>query len=134
MHHPAPELDRAGLRKFGLVTGAMFVLMFGLVLPWLFGLHFPRWPWWLAAALALPALLWPPALGPVYRGWMRAAGVLGRFNTALVLGLMFFVVLTPIGLLRRAFGRDPMQRRIGGVPSYREASTPRNPKSLERPY
>ena len=134
MMESVPELDRAGLRKFGLVTGAMFVLVFGLLLPWVFSLNFPRWPWWLAAAFALPALVWPPALAPVYRVWMRAAGAIGRLNSAIVLGLMFFVVLTPFGLLRRAFGRDPMQRRMGGVQSYREPSTVRNPKSLERPY
>ena len=43
-----PELDRAGLRKFGLTTGAIVALLFGLFLPWLFDFGLPRWPWMLA--------------------------------------------------------------------------------------
>jgi Saxitoxin biosynthesis operon protein SxtJ len=129
-----PELDRAGLRKFGLATGGMFVLTFGLLLPWLFGLRWPAWPWWVAGALALPALVWPPSLAPVYRIWMRMADVLGRINSWMLLAAVFYLVFTPFGAVRRLLGSDPMRRRIGAKGSYREPSTKRDPKSLERPY
>ena len=40
-----PELDRAGLRQFGLLMGGFVALVFGLLLPWLFERTLPLWPW-----------------------------------------------------------------------------------------
>lgn len=48
----------------------------------------------------------------LYRGWMFAALPIGWVVSHIVLGLVYFGVVTPIGLLRRALGHDPMQRRI----------------------
>ena len=46
--HPIPELDRKGLREFGLTTGALIAAIFGLFFPWLLSVHIPLWPWILA--------------------------------------------------------------------------------------
>jgi hypothetical protein len=64
-----------------------------------------------AMALALPALIAPAALGPVQRAWMRGAAVLGRVNARIMLTVVFFVVLVPIGLVLRCF-RDPLDRSL----------------------
>jgi hypothetical protein len=40
-----PELDKAGLRRFGLTTGIIVAVLFGIVLPWVFNLGWPTWPW-----------------------------------------------------------------------------------------
>ena len=45
MTNTIETLDAAGYRKFGLITGAIVVVLFGLAIPWLFSLNFPRWPW-----------------------------------------------------------------------------------------
>jgi hypothetical protein len=66
-----PELDARGLRKFGLTTGAIVAVLFGALIPWAFGLHYPKWPWVLAGVLGLWALAAPATLHPVYLGWMR---------------------------------------------------------------
>ena len=47
--HNIPELDQKGLRNFALVTGGVIVGLFGLVLPWVFDLEWPRWPWILSS-------------------------------------------------------------------------------------
>ena len=49
--HMIPELDRKGLREFGLTTGAAVVAIFGLFFPWMLELDWPVWPWVIAAAL-----------------------------------------------------------------------------------
>ena len=49
-----PELDEKGLREFGLTTGIVFVVIFGLVFPWLLERNWPVWPWIVAALLWLP--------------------------------------------------------------------------------
>ncbi|MDH3901107.1 MAG: SxtJ family membrane protein [Gammaproteobacteria bacterium] len=87
--HEIAELDKPGLRKFGLITGAIVVGLFGLLLPWLLDHHWPVWPWVVAAALWVPALVFPAVLKPVYRGWMKFGAVLGFINTRLILGLFF---------------------------------------------
>ena len=58
--HIIPELDRKGLRRFGLTTGAIVVAVFGLFFPWMLDLNWPRWPWIIAAPL------WSLALFLVY--------------------------------------------------------------------
>ena len=57
-------------------------------------------------AAFLPALLVRP-----HRAWLAFARVLGRVNSAIFLFLTFFLVLTPLGLVLRLFGRDELKRR-----------------------
>jgi hypothetical protein len=133
--HDIPQLDRAGLRKFGLTTGGIVAALFGLLLPWIFDRSLPLWPWIVCGILAALAVAAPTALGPIYRGWMKIGNVLGWINTRIILALLFFVVLFPVGLLRRLFGRDPMHRKLDAhADSYRVPSTPQLPKNLERPF
>ncbi|MBP2675902.1 MAG: hypothetical protein H6Q84_2742, partial [Deltaproteobacteria bacterium] len=54
------------LRHFGLLMAAVIAVLFGLLLPWLLDRALPSWPWLLAAAFAIPALLWPAALRPIH--------------------------------------------------------------------
>ena len=53
------KLDAKGYRKFGLTTGAILIALFGLVIPWVFNLNFPKWPWILGSGLGAWALLAP---------------------------------------------------------------------------
>ena len=65
----------------------------------------------IAAVLLLLAAVAPALLRPVYRGWMRVGEALGWINTRILLTLVFFLVVTPIGLLMRLFGRSPIAVR-----------------------
>src|SRR5210317_2323147 len=69
--HVIPELDREGLRKFGLTTGAVFVAIFGLFFLWILDKNWPTWPWFVAAPLWALALIHPPSLRLIYLGWMH---------------------------------------------------------------
>lgn len=128
--------DPKTLRSFGLLMAGVLAPLLGLVLPWLFGYGWPVWPWVASAAFGALALAWPAGLGPVYRGWMGFAHVVGWVNTRLLLGLVFFLVITPIGLLMRLAGRDPMRRRFD--PSATTYRIPRTrapePAEMERPF
>ena len=133
--HTIPELDRKGLREFGLVTGAAVVGIFGLFFPWMLDLDWPAWPWVIAAPLWLLALAQPSWLRRIYRGWMRFGLLASRVMTPLVLGIVFFVMISPMAMVRRLRGKDPMQRALDpGQDSYRVRST-RSPRDkLERPF
>ena len=65
-----------------------------------------------SALLVLPALVWPGFLSPVYRVWMAIGYVLGWINTRIILGVVFFLLFTPMGLIMRLLGKDPMCRRF----------------------
>lgn len=125
----------AELRKFGLVTGAMVAVVFGLALPWLFGLSWPRWPWLVGGILVAWGTLHPRSLQPVYTAWMRFSAILGGFNNRVILGAVFFLLITPFGWLRRRFGGDPMSRQVTTEAlSYRRSAKRRTPESFERPF
>ena len=72
-----------------------------------------------AVAVSGLAVLWPLPLWPLQRLARLVAGAVGWFNTRLLLGLVFYLVLTPTALLLRLFGKDLMDRSwLPDQPSY----------------
>ncbi len=133
--HTIPELDRKGLREFGLTFGAAVVIIFGLFFPWVLDLGWPVWPWVIAGSFWALALIRPPWLRPLYRVWMRFGLLASRVMTPLVLGIVFFVMISPMAIVRRLMGRDPMQRTLDPkLESYRVKSTKSPAEKLERPF
>ena len=128
------KISRAELRKFGLVTAAMVVLFFEILIPWIWDLKWPTWPLIVAAVLIVMALLVPAALRPVYTVWMKFAEILGWINTRIILGLIFFAMFLPFGLIMRIFN-DPMRRKFDkSVDTYRVHSNLPKPENLEKPF
>lgn len=127
-------LDRKGLRNFGLTTGGIIVILFAGLLPWLLDHNFPVWPWILAAALWLLAAAAPMALQPIYKVWMKFGAILGAFNTRVLLGIMFYLIITPMALVMRLLGKDALHRTLDDRPSYRVKSKANPPKNMERPF
>ena len=85
------NVEQVNFRSFGLVSGAMVIGIFGLLLPLLFGneINVESWPFYLAAVLAGVALVVPSFLEPVYKVWMRFGAVMGAINTRIILGILF---------------------------------------------
>ncbi|MEW5852362.1 MAG: SxtJ family membrane protein [Myxococcota bacterium] len=133
--HVIPELDNKGLRKFGLTTGAIFVALFGLAIPLLRGVDLPRWPWMVAAVFWVPALVALPLMRLIYQAWMKVGLVLGAINSRIILGVFFFLVVMPTGLIMRVLGKDPMARKLDkSASTYRVPSRPRDARSMEGPF
>lgn len=98
------------LRKFGLTVGGAFLVL-GTVSRWRGHELPPRVLWALGALLLVPGLVAPALLAPVERLWMRFAEGLGWVNTRIILGVLFYGVVTPVGWVLRRF-RDPLDRRL----------------------
>ena len=62
----------------------------------------------MAALFATIALVAPRSLEPIHRWWMRLAEALGWINTRILLILIFYLVVTPLGLIMRLFRRAPL--------------------------
>jgi hypothetical protein len=97
-------------RKFGLLFTAVFLF----VATYLLWKGKPLW--WAgvvcAGVFGGAGLLFPSVLRLPHKLWMQFAGILGWVNTRVLLSLFFFVVLTPVGLIMRLFGRDPLAQRM----------------------
>jgi hypothetical protein len=120
------RLSPAEGRKFGFTVGGAFLVITALVV-WR-GRH-PQTAYVtgaLAAFLMVAALVAPTALGPVNRAWMGLAHLLSKVTTPIFMGVVYFLILAPIGLLMRLFGKDPMVHREGphGYWGEREGGTP----------
>ena len=65
-------------------------------------------------------------LKALYRGWMKFAHVLGWVNTRIILSLVYIIIMTPMALIFKVVGKDPMKRKLGAEDSYwikRESKT-----------
>lgn len=132
--HNIPDLDRKGLREFGLVTGAVVAALFGLFFPWLLEHAFPVWPWAVFGVLGAWGLIAPLSLRPLYRGWMRFGLLLSKITTPIIMGLVFYVVITPFSLFLKLAGKDAMRRKFDDRDSYRVTRENIRKDSLEHPY
>lgn len=135
MKQQQSEAGNKELRNFGLITGAIVVGLFGLLQPWLTGHTWPVWPGVVAAVLAVCALTIPATLRPVFRGWMAFGQAAGWINTRIILGIIFYFIITPIGLVKRLVAKDPMARVLGGTEtSYRVPSHAMERDRMRRPF
>lgn len=64
----------------------------------------------LGSLLLVAGLMAPTRLGAVQRGWMAIGHAIGRVTGPIALALIYYIALTPIGYLRRTFGRSPLAR------------------------
>ena len=100
-------------RAFGLTVGGVLLLIAGF--RWIFvggsaqltiGLGA------VGAVLVLAGLLAPGVLAPLNRLWLKLGLLLHRITNPLIMVLMFYLTLAPVGLLMRAFGKDPLRLRF----------------------
>ena len=75
--------------------------------------------WSVTACLAVAGALKPRVVRPIFTGWMRAVYPIAWTISHLALAFVFYAVITPIGLVARLLGHDPMQRGFDRqAPSY----------------
>jgi len=109
----------AGLRSnaihFGRVVGGAFAVL-GLIAAWREHVATARVFLTLAAVLVLLSFVAPLVLVPIERAWMGIAHAISRVTTPIFMAALFFLVVTPLGLVRRAVGRR-------GLPQFRSGET-----------
>ena len=128
------EMTNQKLRSFGFTVGGIFALI--AAWPLVIRSEDPRW--WavvVAGCLLVPAAVLPGSLVWIYKGWTALGHVLGWINTRIILGFIFYLVVTPTGIVRRWLGKDPMGRRLRpDLDSYRVPRTSRSPSHLTKQY
>lgn len=112
-------------RAFGLV----FALFFGVLYAWQLW-HGMSKHWLLGCALffVLSALIWPVLLHPLNRLWFKLGLLLHAVTTPLILGIIFFVIVSPTGILMRVIGKRPLHlSKDSGVSTYWVTRPPHEP-------
>ncbi len=110
-HFATHDAVKAGSeRAFGFVFAAVFAIV-GLLPLWS-GAGIRPWALAVAAAFIAAAFIAPKVLRPLNLLWFRFGLVLHKIVNPLVMGLLFFVTVTPIALIMRISGKDPLNRRF----------------------
>jgi hypothetical protein len=123
------------LRKFGLMVGGVFVAV-GL---WFAFRHNPwhAWFWVPGALLIVAGLTAPLALRRIYVIWMGVAFFLGFIVSSVLLAIIFYGMVTPIGLVARLAGKDFLDRGRSTGGSYwiiRSRDSSRPPSAYEQQF
>lgn len=94
----------------------------------------PKGWYWIGAGLGLALLrLIPPLFRAIYRGWVCLSITVGYFVSRIILTIIFFLVMTPLGLIMSLFGKDPMERKLDpDAPWYWIAREQEKDQSVER--
>lgn len=103
------RLTPAEGRRFAFPVGIAFLALSGIVL-WRQHMLFVYLFATLGGVLLVAGVLIPGKLGPVYRAWMRFALLLSKITTPIFMGIVFFLVIAPIGWVMRLLGKNPVRR------------------------
>jgi Saxitoxin biosynthesis operon protein SxtJ len=121
-------------REFGLIVGVVFSLLGlwwlyrGKFLPVAYSVSVVGW------TLILLGLVAPRVLVAPRKIWMKLAEGMAYVSSRIILAIIFFLVLTPIGLVKRAMGWDPLHRRAVSGDSFWLPYPPRNPRHYEKMF
>lgn len=115
-------------RTFGLIFSGIFCVI--AVFPILFGGGVRTWSFIVAAAWALPALVFPSVLGPLNRLWAQFGQLMHKVINPILMGLIFFLTVVPTGLIMRLLGKDSMRRKFD--PKAKSYWVPRNENKVTK--
>jgi hypothetical protein len=113
MAHESFQRDDDTVGSSNRSFGVVFAVVFGIIglFPLVHG-ESPRiWSMAIAGVFLLAALVFPGILAPLNRLWMKLGLLLHKVVSPIVLGFLFFVVITPMGVAMRLLGKDPLRLR-----------------------
>ena len=133
------QIDRnntKALKDFAITMSWAFPLVFSGLLPWLFdyGIHY--WPFVISGILISLYFIAPSAIYYPFSVWAVIGGVLGWVNTRIILGLSFYTLIAPIGMVLRLFGKLQYRNKMptNSSSNYTKCEAESDKKSLEYPF
>ncbi len=122
------KTENKDLRSFGITFGTLFLIIAGF----LFYTENTSFQLFIiiSSVFIIFGLLFPITLKPIYISWMSFAIILGWFMTRFILSLLFYLIVTPIGLITRVLGKDFLELKKeasnGSYWNQRESSFEKN--------
>ena len=106
------DTSRREIRKFGLVIAIALGVIGSFVYVKFGNLDVAGWLWGIGLLFLILGFILPSVLRPVYRIWMLLAYFIGGIVSRVILTVLFYVVLTPTGLVLRLFGKDVLDQKF----------------------
>lgn len=104
------QIETSSDRSFGIVFAVFFAIV--ALLPLLNAHPLRMWALFVSVLFLVPALLLPQSLAPLNKLWAKFGALLHCVVSPIALGVLFFLVVTPTGLLMRLLGNDPLRLRL----------------------
>lgn len=123
-------------KRFGVIL-SIILFVIGVVIPLFKKSPIHSWLVYLGGLIFVVSFFFTKAFIPIFKFWMKFTQFIGKIVSALILSAFFYLVITPIGLVMKCFGRDPLARKWKrGEDTYwikRDAAL-NDPKRLENQY
>ena len=119
-------IEKKELQKFGLFIGFGFPIIFGILLPLITGQLIKSWTLWIGLTSLFLSIYNPKFLNIPYKIWLQVSKILGWFNSKIILGSIFFIILLPLAFFMRLFKYDPLRKNKSDETSFRENKTNKN--------
>jgi len=103
-------------KSFGILFSIVFFLI--SVWPLLAGENIRIWSLVISIIFLILGLLNSKFLGPLNNSWIKLGEILGRVIAPIVMAIIYFIILTPLSLLIKLFGKDLLQLKFSNVNSY----------------
>ena len=103
-------------KRFGILFFVVFVLI--AILPVFKGDPLRVWSIILAFIFLILGLLKPDILTPLNKVWVKFGTLIGKFFAPIILAIIFFVIITPIGIFMRLIGKDLLNTKLTQQKSY----------------
>jgi Saxitoxin biosynthesis operon protein SxtJ len=127
-------LENSQIRMFGILVGGVSAAI-GLVPIALGGQRLWVWPIALGVGLFTSGLIYPEIFRPLFRAWRAVGEFIPRVNTRIILALLFYMVIVPIGFVMRVARKDLMPARFDpNAKTYRVPRTKRPASHMQRQY
>ena len=112
MEIKALDTSSEEIRKFGLVIAIALGVVGSFVYYKSGSFNVPQWLWGIGLLFLILGFILPSVLRPIYKIWMLFAFFIGGIVSRVILTVLFYVVLTPIGLVMRIFGKDILNKTL----------------------
>ena len=106
------DISTKKLREFGFTLSLFFPLIIGFLIPFLYRHNFKEWTLWISLFFLSFSLLKPQFLHLPYLLWIKLGYILGFVNSKIIFGIIFYFVVTPIGIISRIFNYDPLKIKL----------------------
>lgn len=132
------ERVRAGLtaregRRFAFPVGTAF-LLFAAVFWWRDRELAAQVLVGLGGLLLVAGIVVPSRLGPVFRAWMGLAHAISKVTTPVFMGVVYYLVMAPIGFVRRTLGSNPVRHRPVQGSYWRDRDPEKRRGNLQRQF
>jgi len=128
------QITNKELKAFGLLMVWAFPLFIGVIAPWLLGKGLQWWTLIVSSFFLILAFTAPRAIYYPFRGWMFIGGIIGFINTRIILGLTFYLLIFPIGLVLRVFNKLQFKKQNHGCSNYVNRTEQIMKEQLENPF